>query len=190
LDAKTKACVVIPVCESNPCSKFATCKADKKNAATPVCTCLDGFAGDGKVCKVKDGHKAVMLAGKLQIVPIRPGDTHDGDLAVIEAMLAKMAADGEQPTVVSAPSEKKGAEPNADDQSKLLDVTKKVASLEETARMMAEQTKIETAALMKLKESAAASKAEFLKAMEATTEKLADKVIDATHEAMLPSKKK
>jgi len=190
MDDKAQACVIIPVCDSNPCSKFATCKADTKDASQPVCTCLDGFSGDGKACKVKDGYKAVMLAGKLQIVPIRPGDTHDGDLAVIEAMLSKMAADGEQPTVVSAPTQSKTAEPNADDRSKLMDVTKKVASLEETARMMAEQTKAETAALMKLKESAAASKAEFLRAMEATTEKLADKVIDATHEAMLPSKKK
>jgi len=131
-----------------------------------------------------------MLGGKLQIVPIRPGDTHDGDLAVIEAMLSKMAAEGEQPTVVSNTPAKKGAEPNAEDRSKLFDVTKKVQSLEETARIMAEQTKAETAALMKLKESAAASKAEFLRAMEVTTEKLADKVIDATHEAMLPSKRK
>ncbi len=62
----------IHACDSNPCSKYATCT--NLPLAKFKCQCLPQFSGDGVQCAVQEGHKAVMVGGKLTIVPIVKGD--------------------------------------------------------------------------------------------------------------------
>jgi len=90
-EKKAKKCVEIDGCASNPCSKWAVCS--KTQPGQFSCKCRKGFSGDGVRCQVQEGSKAIMLNGKVEIVPVSKGDKHDADLSVIEAMLGRMVAE-------------------------------------------------------------------------------------------------
>jgi len=128
-----------------------------------------------------------MIGGKLTVVPIHPGDKHDTDLSVIEAMLGKLATDDTVPVATTLGAAPKVPEPNADD-SNLQDVTKRVVGLEQSTEAMAQQMRLETEALQKLRAQSAAENASLMKALEDRTEHVLDQAIDATHSVLTHTK--
>jgi len=68
----------------------------------------------------------------------------------------------------------------------VVDVSKRVESLERTSKMMRDAAKAQTEQLLKLKEALESSKTEMLKMVDETTDRLTDRAIASTHEAMLP----
>jgi hypothetical protein len=187
-EGKTKSgkprskCVEIKGCDANPCSRWAKCTNLPLGKFS--CKCFDKFSGDGVRCTVQPGFKPLMVGGKMQIVPMIKGDAHDDQLSVIEAMLGKFAAEGEQPVaqqVAAATGEKPV---NAEDRSHLAAVRARINKLESTTAAMASQAAAETEALKALQAKSKSETEKLLKMFEAKTDAVFDTVIDETHAAL------
>jgi len=192
LSKKQNKCVEIVGCASNPCSKYAKCSRTAPGQFK--CQCITGFSGDGIKCTVQPGSKAVVIGGKMQIVPLVKGDVHDEQLGVIEAMLGKMSS--EEPTAVakafggSAQTIGLGAGANPtptvaqtdEERSRLEAVRRRVATLEKTTEALADAAKRETEELKKLRDQSAAENERVLKALTSKADGLLDTVTDQTHD--------
>jgi hypothetical protein len=167
---------------------------------------MNGFAGDGIHCAVAPGYKAMVIGGRVQVVPMVKGDKHDNELAAINAVLNKMAREeprrianvfgGSPHTIGLGPGANGGSEaaasaisaaaasresPNPSDARDHLEyVRRQVATLEQKTAALAAASKQGLDELRKFREQSAAENQRMIKALEKKADSLLDKVVDQT----------